>query len=84
MLGDEVAVEVLQGHLGHGDPLLGVVTHGKAGALARHRHDVPAERAAIGQGAGEGPTVAVEKHGGTLQGRPLCISWLITADMQTS
>lgn len=38
MLGDEVAVEVLQGHFGHGDPLLSVVTHGGARALAGHRH----------------------------------------------
>lgn len=38
VLGDEVAVEVLQGHLGHGDPLLGVVTHGRARALAGHCH----------------------------------------------
>lgn len=41
MLGDEVTVEVLQGHFGHGDPLLGVVTHGWAWALARHRHALP-------------------------------------------
>lgn len=41
VLGDEVAVEVLQGHLGHGDPLLGVVTHGGARALAGHRHALP-------------------------------------------
>lgn len=38
MLGNEVAVEVLQGHFGHGDPLLSVVTHGGARALAGHRH----------------------------------------------
>lgn len=38
VLGNEVAVEVLQGHFGHGDPLLGVVTHGGARALASHRH----------------------------------------------
>lgn len=41
MLGDEVAVEVLQGHFGHGDPLLGVVAHGGARALAGHRHALP-------------------------------------------
>lgn len=41
MLGNEVAVEVLQGHLGHGDPLLGVVAHGGARALAGHRHALP-------------------------------------------
>lgn len=41
MLGDEVAVEVLQGHFGHGDPLLGVVTHGGAWALAGHCHAFP-------------------------------------------
>lgn len=43
MLGNEVTIKVLQGHFGHGDPLLGVVTHGEAGALAGHRHDVPAK-----------------------------------------
>lgn len=43
MLGNEVTIKVLQGHFGHGDPLLGVVTHGEAGALASHCHDVPAK-----------------------------------------
>lgn len=43
MLSDEVTIKVLQGHFGHGDPLLSVVTHGKAGALASHCHDVPAK-----------------------------------------
>lgn len=43
MLGDEVTIKVLQGHFGHGNPLLSVVTHGKAGALASHCHDVPAK-----------------------------------------
>ncbi len=41
VLGDEVTVEVLQGHFGHGDPLLGVVTHGGARALAGHCHALP-------------------------------------------
>lgn len=41
MLGDEVTIEVLQGHFGHGDPLLGVVTHGGARALASHCHALP-------------------------------------------
>lgn len=44
VLRDQVTVEVLQGHLGHGDPLLGVVTHGGEGALTRHRHAVSANR----------------------------------------
>ena len=38
MLGDQVAVEVLQGHLSHGHPLLGVVTHRGAGGMAPRRH----------------------------------------------
>lgn len=38
MLSDEVAVEVLQGHLGHGHTFLGVITHRGAGTLARHCH----------------------------------------------
>lgn len=46
VLGDEVAVEVLQGHFGHGDPLLGVVAHGGARALAGHRH-------ALSEGSGQ-------------------------------
>lgn len=41
VLGDEVAIKVLQGHFGHGDPLLGVVTHGGARALAGHCHALP-------------------------------------------
>lgn len=43
MLGNEVTIKVLQGYFGHGDPLLGVVAHGEAGALAGHCHDVPAK-----------------------------------------
>lgn len=43
MLGNEVTVKVLQGHFGHCDPLLRVVTHGEAGALAGHCHHVPAK-----------------------------------------
>lgn len=43
VLGDQVTIKVLQGDFGHGDPLLGVVTHGEAGALASHGHDVPAK-----------------------------------------
>lgn len=38
MLGDQVAVEVLQSHFGHSDPLLGVVAHGGTGRLTRHCH----------------------------------------------
>lgn len=41
VLGDKVTVEVLQGHFGHGDPLLCVVTHGWAWALASHCHALP-------------------------------------------
>lgn len=41
MLGNQVTVEVLQGHFSHGDPFLGVVTHRGAWALASHRHALP-------------------------------------------
>lgn len=41
MLCNEVTVEVLQGHFGHGDPLPGVITHRGARALAGHRHALP-------------------------------------------
>lgn len=41
VLSDEVAVEVLQGHFGHGDPLLSVVTHGGARTRAGHCHTLP-------------------------------------------
>lgn len=51
VLGDEVAVEVLQRDFGHGHPLLGVVAHGEAGALARHGHHVPADAVESRNGA---------------------------------
>lgn len=38
VLRDQVAVEVLQGHFGHSDPLLGVVAHGGTGRLTSHCH----------------------------------------------
>lgn len=41
MLSDEVTIEVLQGHFGHGDPLFGVVTHGGVRGLAGHCHALP-------------------------------------------
>lgn len=41
MLCNEVAIEVFQRYFGHGDPLLGVVTHGGARALAGHCHALP-------------------------------------------
>lgn len=41
MLSDEVTIEVLQGHFGHGDPLFGVVTHGRVRGLAGHCHALP-------------------------------------------
>lgn len=38
VLGDQIAVKVLQSHFGHRDPFLGVVAHGGTGRLTRHRH----------------------------------------------
>lgn len=38
MLSNQIAIEVLQRHLCHGDTLLGVVTHGGEGRLPRQCH----------------------------------------------